>query len=150
MLQAKNVCYGSKGNMFGSFRISQNGFLFGLKLKHSSGRVTCDYRRSSYWSYWGCYGIGHYSNNNLNTIITDDTNLRIYPSNPNWVYKPTNWYRLPGYKGRTNMLVFGGSCSPMFARKGQELRVWYGEDLGNGSEGDNSGNHCVDVYAMFR
>ena len=146
-LQATGVCYGAKGNSFGSFRLRQNGFLIGLKLEHTSGSVTCDVNKASYSSHWGC---GAYGRNKLGTVITDDANVRIYPANPYWVYKPQFWYHIPGYKENSKTVVFGGGCSSMYAQKGQQLRIWYGEDLGNSGYHDNGGRHCVNVYAMFK
>ena len=38
---------------------------------------------------------------------------------------------------------------PHQVNSGQELRLWYGEDLVNWAEGDNGGYSCCDVYARF-
>ena len=149
-LQASNVCYGSRGDKPGAFKLKQEGFLTGIKLEHVSGNVSCLIPKSKYWSHWGCNGADYYNPKSLNTIITDDTNLRVYPNPQTWLNTGSLWYRLPGYQGRSSTLVFSGFCSPMYARYHQDMKVWYGEDLTN-NDGDNDyASHCVNVYAMFK
>ena len=38
---------------------------------------------------------------------------------------------------------------PRSVIRGEELRLWYGEDLADYSEADNGGRVCCDVYALY-
>ena len=148
-MQATDVCYGAKGNNFGRFKLRQEGFLVGMKLEHVSGTVTCYARTNLRWSYWGCYLPTERTR--LETVITDSNNLIIYPNSPTkWMFPRQYAYQLAGHEGRSKILVFSGNCSAVYARKGQQLRIWYGEDLTGVTESDNGGKHCVNVYAMFK
>ena len=148
--QAHNICYGAKDNSFGAFSINQYGIVIGLKLEHSSGKVTCRMNDASFWSYWGCNGNSYYAEPNLNTIITDVNNKIVYPKEPTWVYVGSRWYKLHGQNGSMNALTFDSSHKPEFYRSGEEFRIWYGEDVTNTNEGNNGGTHCVNVYARFK
>jgi len=46
-------------------------------------------------------------------------------------------------------LVLSVFSSPLSVTSGQELRLWYGEDLGGSTEHDNGGTSCSDVFARF-
>ena len=37
----------------------------------------------------------------------------------------------------------------VYVRRKQELRVWYGEDLYDSTESDNSGTSCIEVWANY-
>lgn len=39
--QAENICYGTKGNDYVTFRMKQNCQLVAIRLSHVSGYVTC-------------------------------------------------------------------------------------------------------------
>lgn len=45
-------------------------------------------------------------------------------------------------------LTFHNITVPLKVEIGQQLRVWYIEDLRNEYERDNTGKACVDVYAL--
>ena len=65
------------------------------------------------------------------------------------MHSDIKWYRVPGYKSLSPELVLPFFSSPKLVHSNQELRVWYGEDLANVSDGDNGGRVCADVYALF-
>ena len=46
-------------------------------------------------------------------------------------------------------LVFANFADPLYLKKNDRLRFWYGEDLTDNGEDDNQGNVCFDVYALF-
>ena len=46
-------------------------------------------------------------------------------------------------------LVLSVFSSPLSVTSGQELRLWYGEDLGNSGDSENDGTSCSDVFARF-
>ncbi|XP_078356544.1 uncharacterized protein LOC144641399 [Oculina patagonica] len=56
-------------------------------------------------------------------------------------------YTLPGQNADSKEIEFTDISIPLLLSSGQELRIWYGEDLANYGEGDNDGTSCVDVYA---
>ena len=83
------------------------------------------------------------------TIVTDDNNGVVFPAN----IKITNGIkiRMSGVNAKTSkILVFMNLAYPSYFKNGQELRIWYTEDLLNDNTKDNSGIHCVKVYAKFR
>ena len=55
-----------------------------------------------------------------------------------------------GFTANSNELVLENKITNPYVEKGQELRVWYGEDLKEKYDGDNSGRSCVEVYAKIR
>ena len=44
-------------------------------------------------------------------------------------------------------LVFSNFDYALYLHPYMELRIWFGKDLENWSEGDNQGRVCVDVFA---
>ena len=99
-------------------------------------------------SKWGCIWAG--STSNIATIITDANNNVLFPDRNR--YPRDQWHRfiLPGYDGATSDVVsFVNAVDPVYVDAGTTLRVWYAEDLNDFSEGDDSGRHCIDVYAKI-
>ena len=45
-------------------------------------------------------------------------------------------------------LVLSTGLKPYVFKRGQVYRLWYGEDLFNSTESDNSGRVCALVYAL--
>ena len=145
--QISSLCYGTRDDQFGKFHLKHSGYLVELILKHKSGNVTCTVTPVE-MSYWGCNLINH-----INMIVTDKNNNVIFPS-----IKQINkfmvgrWYFLPGFQGNSDVLVFTTDyvSRPKYIEDGgQEIRIWYGEDLVNSSESDNSGTHCVEVISTI-
>ena len=132
------VCYGAKGDSYGSFTYGKNIFVSAFKLVYLSGYVSCDGSRKSNW----CCDP---NKSNLCTVITDGHNNVIAP-NP----KPSNIrsYTIPGYTSSSPDLVFCRDTT-LCVFSTTEIRLWYAEDLLNTSEGDNSGETCADVYALL-
>ena len=50
---------------------------------------------------------------------------------------------------RSNWLTFVDLINLKYVEKDTELHIWYGEDLYNQNDADNSGKHCVDVFAKI-
>jgi hypothetical protein len=58
-------------------------------------------------------------------------------------------YVLPG---RTNMdpeLILPDLSPPLAVTAGQELQIWFGQDLLDWGERDNTGISCCDVYVYY-
>ena len=49
----------------------------------------------------------------------------------------------------SDAVVLGGGRGGVGVRKGSTWRVWHGEDLRGVGEGNNRGEVCVDVFAVF-
>ena len=80
------------------------------------------------------------------SIITDDYNEVVFPAS---IDNPKR-FSVPGLDARRSFsLVFTNYAYPNFFIKGQELRIWYTEDLNDHTTSDNDGKHCVKVYAKF-
>ena len=147
--QQMKVCFGTKNNTFGTFYINQEGALYSLKLVHRSGYVSCvgsgklPYAKSN----WFCSKTNPVDKACIGVMITDQWNTRIFPKDVGSISK--DFYLLPGYHCMSPSVAFVDFSTPMYATLGLELRVWYGEDLHDSSEVDNSGTACVDVYAKF-
>ena len=135
------MCFGAKNGEFGRFEIETGGSVNAVKLVHVFGRVTCNINAvgDEAWSRFGCYK----AYKQLITVITTSEDDILLP-----VSKESK-YTLPGYYADSKEIAFTEISTPLLLSSGQELRIWYGEDLTNGGEGDNGGTSCVDVYAKY-
>ena len=133
-LNTAPVCFGAKGDRFGSFWVEVGGSVEAVKLVHVSGQVSC---MPGDWTNWGCSHVDL-----IVTVITNSSNFVLLPESRQ------NVYRIPGYNYDSKELVFTGLQSPLSVSSAQELRIWYGSDLIGDTEYDNNGTTCADVYAM--
>ena len=139
-LNTAPVCFGAKNDDFGRFRIEFGGSLNAVKLVHVSGGVKC----SNVWlAGTSKFGCASESSENIHTVITTSNDEILLPESKETVYI------LPGNERESEEIVFAEISTPLLLSSGQELRIWYGEDLINEHDGDNSGNHCVNVYAKY-
>ena len=140
------VCFGARNNHFGRFYTPSGGRLAAVKLVHLFGYVSCHTASSTNWSFWGCGFLSGY----VNMVITTSGNRILLPPNQFMQnrYKAGKWSRIHGYGPFSPQLIMT-RFYPFWVRKGEELRVWYGEDLMNWTEGDNGGAVCCDVYARY-
>ena len=81
----------------------------------------------------------------LRTVITTASDEVVLPGN----YTLNETYSLEGYSSTSRELVFPNASEPGVVTRGQELRIWSVEDLGDFSEGDNSGHSCADVFLFY-
>ena len=104
----------------------------------------------SNWSYWGCgdKNTWHGINEKVNVVITTSANHVILPPNQ-FVTHSAKWARIPGYNSLSPELILSVFSHPRWVSRGQELRLWYGEDLAGIYEQDNGGRACCDVYALY-
>ena len=56
---------------------------------------------------------------------------------------------IPGYTSQGPELVLSVFKNPLAVQGGEELRLWYTEDLLDWGVGDDDGRVCCDVYADF-
>ena len=146
-MNSRPVCFGAKDNTFGSFNVPYGGKIAAVKLVYLSGYVTCAQDVLSYWSFWGC-GDKVSGAKRIDVIITTSSNTIITPVSPFLKDNPGKWYDLPGYDSFSSEIILP-RFSPYSVSSGQELRLWYGEDLGGSTESDNGGLVCCDVYGLY-
>ena len=138
-VNTQEVCFGARGNSYGSFTMQHNGEITAFNLVYLRGNVSCRVVDINRYSYWGCK-----KGENLATFITNDSNAVIFPH-----YSDIKPYQLPGIRSDSKELVFNNLTVPLRVVAGQEFRVWYGEDLKNESEHDNGGMTCMNIYALY-
>ena len=148
-LSRSPVCFGAKGDKFGNFS-APAGRLAAIKLVYLYGYVSCRTLVTSYWSYWGCGdNPTNGKNTQVNVVITNSSNQILLPPNQFIGDANNKWYKIPGYNSLSPELVLSVFGGPVRLLSSQVLRLWYGEDLANLSEGDNGGTVCADVYSIF-
>ena len=60
-----------------------------------------------------------------------------------------HYYVLEGVNQASPELILGNLSRSLSLLKGQQLQIWYGQDLANCVEGINSGTSCVDIFAWY-
>ena len=58
-------------------------------------------------------------------------------------------YQLDRAHVNSPTLVFNLLPTPLVVSIGQQLLIWYGQDLTNFTEYNNAGETCTDVYALY-
>ena len=137
MVNLNRVCFGAKDDGFGKFHIGVGGTILAFKLVHVSGSVSCKY---GVFTKWGCNPSESY----IQTVLTNSSDVIIVPESQRTPYT------LNGYHSDSQEIVFPVLTNPMVLASGQELRLWYGEDLADDSESNNGGTTCADVYAKYK
>lgn len=142
------MCFGTRNHHFGRFYAPSRGRVAAVKLVHLYGYVSCHAASPANWSFWGCGGLpaGY-----VNMIITTSGNSILLPPNQlmQFNYQAGKWSKIPGYGPFSPHLVLSRFLHPFWVSSGQQLRVWYGEDLVNYTESDNGGRACCDVYVLY-
>ena len=148
------MCFGTRNDNYGSFKNKEPGFISTFKLIHKSGSLRCAPKYPA--SYWGCMNPSH-GEEKLTTVITFTNRTALLLANyskrlnGNGRSKLCRYYsyHLDGVNGNSTELVFNKLPSALPVPLGQEFQIWYGQDLVNCSENNNSGKTCVDVYALY-
>ena len=136
------ICFGAKNNKFGKFRTPYGGKLAAVKLVYLHGYVTCAVNSPTpLWSFWGC-GNKPSVINHVNVVIKTSSNSIILPPSQFFTLGRGKWSEIHGY-----ILSFISGSHSVHA--GENLRLWYGEDYLNWTEGYNDGRVCCDVYALY-
>ncbi|XP_031549031.1 uncharacterized protein LOC116286624 [Actinia tenebrosa] len=147
------VCFEGKGTKPGIFKPRSEGFLAAVKLVHWSGKIVCA-SRAGHESNWGCHNFPNIVNTPLNVFITDESNHILFPKAgatfTTGVHRNGKWFSIPGFDSRSEYLVLQhGFNVPLYVSPTSILKLWYGEDLLNYAESDNSGRVCASVYGYF-
>ena len=142
------VCFGARNDSYGTFHITESGLINTFKLVHINGSVLCSEHVLP--SYWGCNHT-NYGNTTLLTVITfqNRTALWLADYKMGEQCKCKYSYGIKGTGVNATELVFNELPSPISAFVGQEFQIWFGQDLANCTEDNNSGQTCVDVYALY-
>ena len=126
------VCFGARDDSYGFFRTSKAGNIITFKLTYKSGYVTCDARKSSFHSKWGCLW-NRLIPNQMATLITDkNRNLLLPKSDFLSDYRDCKFYSLPWATTESPQLHFDNFSTPLMVETNQEFQIWYSEDLFNG------------------
>ena len=142
------MCFGARDNKYGSFHVPYGGRIAAVKLIYVSGYVTCTGQIST-WSFWGC-GTYPSLKNHVSLAITTSSNGLLMPPNSFFTYAGGSgkWSQLHGYNSFSPEIILPRFL-PYPVSSGQELRLWYGEDLVAYAEGDNGGLVCCNVYVLY-
>lgn len=144
------VCFQAQGKRPGTFYYLGDGkLLAAMKLVWRSGTVRC-VGNTAFNSHWGCYHHPSYIKHPLNVVITDGNDNIIFPDEK-YIRNDGLWYYLPFTDAlHSDEIVFTNYENPVYLSKGAEVKIWFGEDLKNWNNSDNSGRVCVDVYAHLQ
>ena len=141
------VCFRAKYTQYGAVNAPLGGKVAAVKLVHLYGYVTCHKYNPDNWSFWGC---GQVLNKDLvDVVVTRSNNQIILPARQFIGNRAGKWSKLPGYNSLSPEIVLPVFSTPLSVSAQTQLRVWYGEDLVNSTEGDNDGRVCADVYVLY-
>ena len=143
------MCFGAKGNDYGQFKAAKGGKLRKIKLVHLNGYVSCVSPSPVYWSHWGCGSLQHSGSKDFIVVaLTNEGDKILFPTSE--LGKDfSHWVLVPGYSSYSPELVMSIYDTPVSISAGQNLRLWYIEDLEDSWEGDNHGRVCADNYGEF-
>ena len=106
--------------------------------------VMCRFSSTAYLkSLLKCLELNRFSSTNFTFFLTDASNTILLPMGQ------SSRYTTPGYDAQSSEILFSGFPNPLHLSSGQELRMWYEEDLKNDSEFDNGGTSCADVFVKY-
>ena len=142
----ETVCYKAK-NSHGGFRITKQGLIHTFKLVHRRGSLKCTQHIPA--TFWGCLHPV-YGDQTLSTVITYE-NKSVLPLAEYRDGVCTKYsYKIKGIDVNSTELLFNHLPSPISVSNGQVFKIWYNEALlPNDCAQDNSGEICVDVYALY-
>ena len=144
------VCFGARDNSHGIFNITESGSIYTFKLVHRSGSLSCIPTAPA--SNWGCTHFD-YGDKKLTTVITFKNGtvplLAEYARRYTAARCGYFSYKIEGVDVNSRELVFNFLPTSLPVSVGQEFHVWYGGDLIDCGEYNNSSQTCADVYAWY-
>ena len=144
----ESVCYKAKDS-HGSFRITKQGLIHTFKLVHQRGSLKCAPKYPA--TFWGCTHPS-YDNQTLSTVITYENKSVLPLAEYRGAHCTKYSYKIEGIDVNSTELLFNHLPSPISVSNGQVFKIWYNEALlhiSNDCAKDNSGEICVDVYALY-
>ena len=146
----ESVCYKAKDS-HGSFRITKQGLIHAFKLVHRRGSLMCAQDVPDIpATFWGCLHP-NYGDQTLSTVITyaNKSVLPLAEYRDHGQCKKYS-YKIKGIDVNSTELLFNHLPSPISVSNGQVFKIWYNDALlSNNCAQDNSGEICVDVYALY-
>jgi len=145
------VCFGSKDDSYGSFKIRVPGKILTFKLAYLNGSLSCTKDMLS--SKWGCR-VSFLKNHHMGTHITDSSKRRILPKAEHLIGRPDClsdiYYNLPWATLDSPELIFDNFIIPLPVIENQEFQVWFGEDLIKCGHSDNGlEKTCARVHGLY-
>lgn len=138
-MNTQPVHVGSKGNSQGIVRVPKAGKIQKFKIAHVSGGVSCSV--SYRLTHFGCALANGWG---LGLFITDSTKQLISPKQHQFCF-----YKLPCSTPDDAEFTLPYMPTPLNVINQQELQIWYGEDLFNFRESDNTGTVQIDVFSYY-
>jgi len=136
------VCFGAKNEQSGKFNLKSGGKLSGIEITHTAGFVSCVRLQPGriYPTRWGC----QYRTNAISMIISNKQRGVLFPNSYNTKFHGS-FQETGGLRPNSSVVAFSNFMNPARVAAGEEIRVWYGEDYFNSTEGDNQGTTCGNV-----
>ena len=142
----ESVCYKAKDS-HGSFRIIKQGLIHTFKLVHRRGSLKCAPNIPA--TFWGCTHAS-YDNQTLSTVITYENKSVLSLAEYRDGFCRKYSYKIKGIDVNSTELLLNRLPSPISVSNGQVFKIWYNEALlSNDCAQDNTGEVCVDVYALY-
>ena len=149
-INGESVCYKAKDS-HGSFHITKQGLIHTFKLVHRRGSLKCAQHIPA--TFWGCPHPS-YDNQTLSTVITYENKSVLPLAEYRQDHKCAKYsYKIEGIDVNSTELLFNHLPSPISVSNGQIFKIWYTEALLSKPsltcDRGNSGEICVDVYALY-
>ena len=142
----ESVCYEAKDS-HGSFRVTKPGLIHTFKLVHRRGSLKCAQYLPA--TFWGCTH-SDFHDQTLSTVITYENKSVLQLAEYRHGYCEEYSYKIKGIDVNSTELLFHHLPSPISVSNGQVFKIWYNEALlSNDCAQDNTGEICVDVYALY-
>ncbi|XP_065053705.1 uncharacterized protein LOC135682654 isoform X2 [Rhopilema esculentum] len=118
---------GPSGNQYARILVDIPSGLYQLKLVSSTGFISCNgFGDPSRLTNFGC--ISMTGDDEIMMIVTDNKNSQLLPG--------PRGYSHDGRASKSDYLTFNDQVQ---LTQGQEIRIWYRDDLNDNSESDNVG-----------
>ena len=148
------VCFGSKDDSYGAFRVLVPGRIITFKLTYLKGSVNCLKDVPKFTSIWGCR-FPSFGDTTMGTYITYSNKTRLLPNKAEYLKRKggclqLSYYHLPWATIDSSELVFDNLSSPLAVTANEEFQVWFGEDLFKCGDLDNGAEKtCARVYGLY-
>jgi len=141
----QDICIGSRNEKYGILKMPASGFLGAMTFIHVEGELAC-FRDQRFATNFGC-DINKNTRDAFSIFVTTSDNQIILPGNDNQLRRDHLFYEVVGASSRDAKVFTLQPDEPTFFNKGDEIRVWYGEDLWNRHDwGNGDSEVCVHVY----
>lgn len=147
------VCFGGSGNEYATLVVPIEGFLMSVKLTHVSGLSSCKRNSPQYNSNWGCSrNHPEHGRSPFNVVVTTaPRNDILFPTHFFHQHnKGSYWYDKPEVDPHSPEIILTDASNPIYVAMGQELRVWFGEDLLKSGVKKKGGKVCITAQAWYK